>query len=206
MPSLFALLAILPWRTLPAFWKARAYRPYKARYFQNLTGPILELGAGSGVNFAHYPRGAQLTVIEPNTRLHPWLHWRAQHAGLQLTCVGDVHHLAKLPAQSFQTVVGTLVLCAVPQPQATLQHIRRVLHPGGSYVFLEHILAPEKTIQRRWQQRLNPWFRRYLADCDCHRPTNHTIAQVFPDAHTTHFQLSWGFPLTNRYLIGRAAT
>ena len=199
-------LTNLPWRTLPSYWKARAYRPYKSRYFHNLTGPILELGAGSGVNFAHYPRGAQLTVIEPNTRLHPWLHWRARQAGLQLTCVADAHYLATLPAQSFQTVVGTLVLCAVPQPLETLQYIHRVLRPGGTYVFLEHILAPPNTRQRRWQQCLNPWFRKYLADCDCHRPTDLTIAQVFPNAHTTHFQLRGGFPLTNRYLIGRTTT
>jgi SAM-dependent methyltransferase len=206
MRHLLALLSIFPWRTLPSYWKARAYRPYKARYFHNLTGPILELGAGSGVNFAYYPRGAPLTVIEPNTRLHPWLHWRAKQAGLPLTCIANPAQLESFPAHAFQTVVGTLVLCAVPQPQETLQHIRRVLRPGGSYVFLEHILAPPETRQRRWQQRLNPWFRRYLAACDCHRPTDHTIAQVFPHAHTTHFQLPGGFPLTNRYLIGRATT
>jgi ubiquinone/menaquinone biosynthesis C-methylase UbiE len=75
------------------------------------------------------------------------------------------------PAESFDTVVSTLVLCSVADLEAAIAEIRRVLRPTGRLLFLEHVRAPAGTRLARWQDRLNPAWRRVAGGCNCNRST-----------------------------------
>ena len=193
----------IPWSRLPVLLKNRAYAPYKRQIFANLTGPVLELGPGLGGNFSYYPVGAHVMAIEPDATLHQWLHWQAKRHGLELMIERDPAVMEQLPDAAFGAVVGTLVLCAVPNPELTLAHIKRVLKPVGTYAFLEHILAPKGTHLNKWQQRSDHYFKAY-AGCACNRTTDAFIRQAFPNASQTHFKLPFSFPLTNCYVAGVA--
>jgi SAM-dependent methyltransferase len=73
-----------------------------------------------------------------------------------------------LDANSVDTVVVTYTLCTIPDSQAALRGMRRVLRPGGKLLFCEHGLAPDLDV-RKWQQRINPTWRRFAGGCNVNR-------------------------------------
>lgn len=119
---------------------------------------VVEIGAGAGPNAAYLPRGTRWLVAEPNVHFHPHLRRAARAHGLDLTLLaGDAERLP-LPDASVDAVVTTLVLCSVPDPARALAEARRVLHPGGRLVFVEHVAAPDGSRLRRFQRLLRtPW-------------------------------------------------
>lgn len=135
-------------------------------------GRVLEIGAGTGLNLDLYPREGldSLVVTEPDPHMFKQLRQRAAKdcAGAELVQAGA----EDLPFEddSFDTVTVTLVLCTVPDPDATLAEIKRVLAPGGQLLFLEHVRSHEPGLAK-WQDRLEgPW--KFLADgCRCNRDT-----------------------------------
>jgi ubiquinone/menaquinone biosynthesis C-methylase UbiE len=107
-----------------------------------LSGTVIEVGAGSGLNFGHYPQSvSSVLAVEPE----PHLRGIAEHAaGTAPVPIKLVDGLAEqLPADdgSFDAVVATLMLCSVPDPRIVLTEMRRVLRPGGELVFMEHVRA-----------------------------------------------------------------
>jgi ubiquinone/menaquinone biosynthesis C-methylase UbiE len=136
------------------------------------SGRVLELGAGTGLNAAHYPAALdRLVLTEPEPPMAKRL--RAKVAELGRADVEIVEAGADalpFPDDSFDTVVCTLVLCTVPSVGAALSEIRRVLAPGGRLLFLEHIRNPEPK-RARTQDRWNPIQKRIAGGCNCNRPT-----------------------------------
>jgi SAM-dependent methyltransferase len=105
-------------------------------------GNVLEIGAGTGANFAHYPSGARVIALEPD----PFMLKRAEQkvAELGLSNVSLQRAPAEslpFPDASFDTVVSTLVLCTVQDVASCLAEMRRVLRPGGRVLFIEHVRA-----------------------------------------------------------------
>lgn len=136
-------------------------------------GRVLELGAGTGLNLEHYPTGIEsLALVEPDPHMTRQLRERLARAGrsAEVSVVEAPGEDLPFPEGSFDTVAVTLVLCTVPDPDATLAEIKRVLAPGGQLLFLEHVRSHEPGLAR-WQDRLeSPW--RFLADgCRCNRDT-----------------------------------
>jgi SAM-dependent methyltransferase len=138
-------------------------------------GAVLEIGAGTGLNLRHYPSGLErLVLAEPATSM-------AGHIDLDRGPGGVPTELATVPAEqlpfddeSFDTVVSTLVLCTVTDPQRAVAEITRVLRPGGRFLFLEHVRAEpgwRQTLQRR---SVRPWAA-FADGCQCDRPTLETI-------------------------------
>jgi ubiquinone/menaquinone biosynthesis C-methylase UbiE len=135
-------------------------------------GRVLELGAGTGLNLELYPREGieSLILTEPDPHMFKQLRERAEEdcPGADLLEAGA----EELPfeADSFDTVVVTLVLCTVPDQPAALREISRVLAPGGQLLFLEHVRGEQPDLAK-WQDRLEkPW--RFLGDgCHCNRDT-----------------------------------
>lgn len=116
-----------------------------------LSGRVIEIGAGDGRSFAHYPSGVtEIVAIEPE----PYLRRRAEHAARALpreitVLAGAAEDLA-LEASSFDAAVSSLVLCSVDDQAAALAELHRVLKPGGELRFLEHVIAdhaPVRTVQ-----------------------------------------------------------
>ncbi|HEX5928527.1 MAG TPA: class I SAM-dependent methyltransferase [Solirubrobacterales bacterium] len=140
------------------------------------TGRVLEIGAGTGANVELYRDAVEeLVLAEPDPHM-------TRHLREKLAEWGSRAEVVEAPAErlpfedgSFDTAVVTLVLCTVPDPQAALAEVARVLKPGGRLLFLEHVRSEEPGLAR-WQDRLErPW--RFLGDgCHCNRDTVATIA------------------------------
>jgi ubiquinone/menaquinone biosynthesis C-methylase UbiE len=114
-----------------------------------LTGEVIEVGAGTGLNFEHYPAGVTRVLgVEPEPRLRQAATRAAARAPVQVDLADGVAE--RLPAEdaSFDAAVVCLVLCSVADPATALGEIRRVLRPGGQLRFLEHVGAPTAGLRR----------------------------------------------------------
>ena len=135
------------------------------------TGRVLEVGAGTGLNMPHYPPAArELILVEPEPAMRRWLERRVRRSNRQAIIVDASAEQLPLADRSVDTVVSTLVLCTVEQPDRALAEIARVLRPGGQLLFIEHVRA-ESPALAWWQDRLlGPW-RRFACGCRCNRAT-----------------------------------
>ena len=138
------------------------------------TGAVLEIGGGTGANLAHYrPAVTSLTITEPDASMLKRLERRVSaqaHSAMVLRAPAE-----DLPFENdtFDVVVSTLVLCGVDDQPRALREIRRVLRPGGRFLFLEHLQAADPAAAKK-QDRMN-WLNRAVVGCDCNRPTLDTI-------------------------------
>ncbi|CAA0828655.1 S-adenosyl-L-methionine-dependent methyltransferases superfamily protein [Striga hermonthica] len=151
---------------------------YKSQLFAKLKGKpdnILEIGVGTGPNlkyYADYP-GVNVFGVDPNRKMEKYAQAAVENAGLMLSNFKFIQGVAEaLPVDdaSVDVVVGTLVLCSVNDVDQALQEIRRVLKPGGIYIFVEHVGAKDGTILKFMQRILDP-LQQTLAD-GCHLTRN----------------------------------
>jgi SAM-dependent methyltransferase len=134
-------------------------------------GRVVEIGAGTGLNVAHYPDGiAELVLTEPDAAMRRRLGHRLQRHGRVARIVDAPAERLPLADASVDTVVSTLVLCTVTDPERTLREIARVLRPDGQLLFIEHVRANSRFLARCQDSLLRPW-RRFAAGCHCNRPT-----------------------------------
>lgn len=143
----------------------------RAELLAGARGRVVELGAGTGANLAHYPQGIEeLVLVEPDPHMTKRLRERLAASGREARIVEAPAEHLPLEAAGFDTAVVTLVLCTVPDPVAAIAELARVLKPGGRLLFIEHVRAEDPGLAR-WQDRLEgPW--RFLADgCHCNRDT-----------------------------------
>jgi ubiquinone/menaquinone biosynthesis C-methylase UbiE len=143
------------------------------------SGRTLELGAGTGLNASHYPPAVtEVVLTEPDPhmarRLRERLEAQSPSAGYEVVEVGA----ESLPfeADSFDTVVSTLVLCTVDDPDRVAAEIARVLRPGGNLLLLEHVRDPTDGRLARWQDRLERPWGWFAAGCHPNRDTAATLA------------------------------
>lgn len=140
-------------------------------------GEVLEIGAGTGTNLEHYPRTLDTLVLaEPDAHMRRKLEARVSrsHSHQPIVRAWEAHRL-DAPDRSFDFVVSTLVLCTVPDPFEALTELHRVLRPGGSLLFLEHVAAPRDASRFRWQRRLEPIWKRAAGNCHLTRDTEAEI-------------------------------
>lgn len=175
----------------------RSYEPLvrerKQALFGNLRGTVLEIGPGAGPNLAYYPRDVRWIGVEPNPHMHPYLHAEASRHGLPIELRAGTAEALPVEDGSVDAVVSTLVLCSVADVARTLAEVRRVLRPGGRFVFVEHVAAPTGTALRTFQNLVQPLWTP-LAD-GCH-PNRETWASIegagFADVRLDHFRLPTG--------------
>src|SRR3954470_11804976 len=118
-------------------------------------GRVLELGAGTGLNLAHYPaETGELVLTEPDSAMCARLARRVARSGRDATGGAARAEALPFPDGAFDTVVSTLVLCTVEDPDAAVREVRRVLAPGGRLLFVEHVRASAPRLAR-WQDRLS---------------------------------------------------
>ncbi len=134
-------------------------RRHKRQAFADVeVGTVLEIGAGVGANFGYLPCGSRLIAVEPNEAMHARLTERARERGIDLDIVGAPAERLPVLDDSVDTVMCSLVLCTVADPDRALAEVRRVLRPGGTFRFVEHVAA-RPTSPRRWLQAAlaRPW-------------------------------------------------
>jgi ubiquinone/menaquinone biosynthesis C-methylase UbiE len=148
---------------------------HRRRLLAGLTGRILEIGAGNGPNFLHYPATVtQVLAVEPEPYLRRLALAAARQAPVPIRVVAGTAEALPAPDASFDAVVASLVLCTVADPDQALAEVRRVLHPGGMLRFYEHVRASDPRLAR-WQDRLErPWG--WLVG-GCH-PNRDTVAAI----------------------------
>jgi ubiquinone/menaquinone biosynthesis C-methylase UbiE len=140
---------------------------WRTELLRGLAGEVAEVGAGTGLNLPHYPSAVtRLTLAEPDRAMRR--HLAARHSlepgrAQRVDVVDAPGERLPFADASLDAVVGTLVLCTVRDPSVVLAEVRRVLKPGGAYVFLEHGPAEPGSSRLRWQRRIEPAWR-ILAD------------------------------------------
>lgn len=150
---------------------------WRADLLRDLAGQVLEVGAGTGLNIPYYPRAlSRLVLSEPDPHMRRKLSRkaRAQHWDQAEILDASLEDLP-LPDDAFDAVVGTLVLCSVPRLDHALAEIHRVLKPGGRFVFLEHVAAEDRPRRLKWQDRVEPFWKRLAGNCHLTRRTGDAI-------------------------------
>ena len=149
-------------------------------------GTVVEIGAGTGLNLPHYPTDVELVLTEPEQPMARRLLERLQQSGRQARVLQAPAEQIPLPDDSADTVVSTLVLCTVPDLDATLSEIRRLLRPDGQLLFIEHVAAEPGTRLRRWQDRLERPWRRLAHGCHTNRDTEAALRNAGFALQETH--------------------
>jgi ubiquinone/menaquinone biosynthesis C-methylase UbiE len=150
----------------------------RARTLAGLSGRVLEIGFGSGLNLRHYPAEVQqVLAVEPSDLAWQLAQPRTGESTPPVERVGLDGARLPIPDASVDAVVSTFTLCTVPAVEAALAEIRRVLRPGGGLHFLEHGRAPEESV-RRWQRRLQPLQSRVVGGCRLDRRIDDLVTGV----------------------------
>ncbi len=147
---------------LPVFEHERAQLVPKA------AGRVLEIGIGTGRNLPHYHPGQLQCLCGVDPGLHPKARLRAKQCGIDIAEMPLSAEKIPIDDHSFDCVVCTFSLCTIPDPDAALAEIRRVLVPEGRMLFVEHGAAPDAAV-RRWQDRLTPMWKRIGGGCHLNR-------------------------------------
>lgn len=155
---------------------ARPIQRQRAKIVPKASGQVLELGIGGGLNLAFYDpaRVASVTGVDPSEGLRKIAKAAPRPLGLKVEVLeGEAENLP-FNADVFDTIVCTFTLCSVRSPQAALAEARRVLKPGGQFLFSEHGLSPDPKVQR-WQRRIEPFWTPLAGGCHLTRPVTASI-------------------------------
>jgi ubiquinone/menaquinone biosynthesis C-methylase UbiE len=156
----------------------RGMREHRAAVLAGARGRTLEIGAGTGLNLPHYPDAVtELVATEPVDAMAVRLERRAAGADRAIQVVAASAEDLPFDDDSFDTVVSTMVICTVEDPDRALAEIRRVLKPDGRVLFLEHGLADDPKVAR-WQRRLNPVWNPIAVGCNLTRPVREMLVQA----------------------------
>jgi ubiquinone/menaquinone biosynthesis C-methylase UbiE len=167
-------------------------------------GQVVEIGAGTGANVPWYgPEVKSLTVTEPVQPMVRKLERRVRELGSDATVLRAPAEDLPFESGTFDVAVSTLVLCGVDDQPRAVRELRRVLRPGGTLLFLEHVRSGDAK-RARQQDRLN-WLNRLVVRCDCNRPTLDTIRQAgFTVTSVENTALPKAPPFARPTIIGTA--
>jgi len=179
-------------------------RDARVKLLAAANGRVLEVGAGTGFNLPHYPAGVdELTVTDGSAGMLRRAEKRADQTGRHVTATtADVENLP-FEDDSFDTVVGSLLLCSVGDQDKALSEIRRVLKPGGQYLFLEHVRSGDPKIAHR-QDRWEGLWGVVAQGCHPNRDTLPRIESGFSIDELDQGEVPFGPRIVRPYVLGRA--
>lgn len=144
----------------------------RERLLAEASGSVVEIGAGTGLNLAHYVRDRveRLVLVEPELHKAAILGERVDRAGIGAEVVRAPAAMLPFRDGAFDTAVVTLCFCTVPDPIDSMREIARVLGPKGTLLFMEHVRSDRPRLGAIQDRLRGPWAR--LADgCQCNRRT-----------------------------------
>ena len=154
-----------------------AIRRHRDELLAGLSGRVIEVGAGAGSNFAHYPATVEEVVaVEPEPYLREQARAAAARTAVRIEVLDGVADRLPVEDSSFDAAVACLVLCTVPDQARALAELRRVLRPGGELRFYEHVLSdrPAVALSQRAVDRV--FWPRAFGGCHTARDTPAAIA------------------------------
>ncbi len=161
--------------------------PYRQETLSPVEGKVLEIGFGTGLNLSYYPENIEkLVTVDPNPGANKLAQKRIKKADIEVD--SRVLNGENLPmeANTFDTVVSTWTLCSIPKVEQAIAEIHRVLKPGGKFVFIEHGLSDEPSVQK-WQNHLTP-IQKIVGDgCHLNRNIRELVKQQFDNLEIKEF-------------------
>ena len=153
-------------------------REVRARVCGRLTGSVVEVGFGTGLNARYYPTEVTtVCAVEPSQVCMQIAEPRISRSHAPVKLAGLTGEKLDLPSEDFDGVLSTWTLCKIPNWEAALEEMRRVLKPGGRLHFIEHGHSPDPKIAR-WQRRIEPVNKRLAGGCHLTRRIDETIEQA----------------------------
>ena len=150
----------------------------RARVAADLSGEVLEVGFGSGLNVPFYPSEVRrVLAVDPATVGRKLAAKRVAASGVPVEYVGLDGERLPLPSESVDHVLITWTMCTIPVAEEALREMHRVLRPGGGLHFAEHGRAPDTAVAV-WQDRLNPLQRLWAGGCNLNRPIDRLVTQA----------------------------
>ena len=162
---------------------------YRKQLLQEVTGEVLEIGFGTGLNLAYYPETiTHLTTVDVNAGMNQLAKKRIKEASFPVSC--NVLNGETLPFadQCFDSVVSTWTLCSITNIDQALKQVYRVLKPEGKFFFIEHGLSDNPQVQV-WQNRLTPLQKMIGDGCHLNRNMEALISRYFPQIQLEKFKL-----------------
>ncbi|WP_026700766.1 class I SAM-dependent methyltransferase [Salibacterium aidingense] len=148
----------------------------RERLVSHQEGIILEVGSGTGANFSYYKNAEKVVAIEPNSSMRNQSLPQVKSADVPVELVDASGEHLPFDDNIFDTAIGTLVLCTIPNPSRALQEIRRVCKPGVPILFIEHVRV-DRPFPGRIQDWLTPIWKRLSDGCHLNRHTLDLIKQ-----------------------------
>ena len=143
----------------------RGFDRWRVETSEGLSGTVLEVGFGSGLNLPHYPEQVErVLAVEPSVLARERAASRVRDATAQVDFVGLDGESIPLDDDSVDAALCTFTLCTIPDVDRALAEVRRIVRPGGEFRFLEHGLAPDPSVAR-WQHRLDGVQQRLAGGC-----------------------------------------
>lgn len=195
------------WTVMSAH-ETEAIRRLRRENLAGLSGRVLEVGAGTGTNFEFYPDTVtEVVAVEPEHRLAVLAQQAAAAAPVPVTVSTDtVEQYMASGSEPFDSVVCSLVLCSVEEPESVLRELYSLLRPGGELRYLEHIAS--SGARARLQKVADATFwPRLLGNCHTHRHTERSIARA--GFSVSAARREWTMPMwvplpVAEFAIGRA--
>jgi SAM-dependent methyltransferase len=186
----------------------RGLGAYRTRLLAPLSGRVLEVGCGHGVNFPHYPDAVtELVAVEPEEHLRDLAREQAAALDREVTVLNGRAEALPFESGSFDSVVTTLVLCSVGDLDRALAEIRRVLKPGGALVCLEHVASANRAVRAGEHAFDAVFWSHAFGGCHTGRDTGAAIARAGFEAKGLNAKRypDLPFPLSvSPHLIGSA--
>ncbi|WP_457642314.1 class I SAM-dependent methyltransferase [Persephonella sp.] len=182
----------------------KIYGKYKRELFNRSGNKVLEIGAGTGTNLPYYKKGIDLTIIEPSKDMLKYFLEKAGKHNLNIHVIEGFGEKIPFEEETFDTVVSTLVLCSVKEQEEVLKEIKRVLKTGGTFIFIEHVKAPEGSFTAKVQDVFHKGWKWIFEGCDIKRDTGSTIKRFFPEAQIKQIRFNSPFIPVNYHIIGYA--